>query len=301
MRTEKSFRQAAEILGVHRNTVGNIVRRGKAAGWLRQDNAGRSGAESGAFVLVDPRQLCDTSNQPPGVGDGVTSSSRPVAELTTPHYRHRGPVGYSKEHTLCIFEANGPQDRESAADLLGWSRPRDLERLHLEPLAELGLLEKRGNLYAFPGDHSERQAAVLGREYSTVQARVSRERSVEGRVVYVVKDSGIVASESDRADLDREKHEREQQAYRDYLEGTKPDDHYVNVGADGYVEDLRPVAECDPVLVAALREFLRLNPHRREERPGWFSVALWADDYLEAKPPPDAVELALTELGGVAA
>ena len=298
LRTEKSFRQMAEILGVHRNTIGNIVQRGKAAGWLRQDNAGRSGVEAGAFVLVDPRQICDTSNQPRCVGDGVTSSSRPVAELTTPHYRHRGPVGYSREHTLCIFEAHGPQDRESAAKLLGWSRPRDLERLHLEPLAQLGLLEKRGALYAFPGDHRERQAAVREQEYSTVQARVSRERSVEGRVVYVVKDSGIVASEAERADLDRERHERERQAYR---EGAKPDAHYVNVDADGYVEDLRPVPECDPVLVAALREFLRRNPRRCGERPGWFAVALWADDYLPAKPDALAVEVALGELGRVAA
>jgi hypothetical protein len=298
LRTEKSFRQMAEILGVHRNTVGNIVRRGKAAGWLRQDNAGRSGVEAGAFVLVDPRQLCDTSNQPLRVGDGVTRLSRPVAELTTPHFRHRGPVGYSQEHTLCIFEAHGPQDRESAAELLGWSRSRDLERLHLEPLAHLGLLEKRGALYAFPGDHRERQAAVHGQEYSTVQARVSRERSVEGRFVYVVKDSGIVASETDRADLDRERHERERQAYR---EGAKPDAHYVNVEADGYVEDLRPVSVSDLALVAALRAFLSRNPHRYDEPPGWFAVALWAEDYVESKPSPAAVELALAELGGVAA
>ena len=59
--------------------------------------------------------------------------------------------------------------------------------------------------------------------------------------------------------------------------------------------------DCDPALVAALREFLRLNPHRRDEKPGWFAVALWADDYVGAKPSPDAVELALAELGQVAA
>jgi len=295
LRIGKSYRQMAEILGVHRNTIVNLVRRSKAAGWLRQDNAGRSGAESGAFVLVDPRRLCDTITKRHKVGDGVTSSSRPVAELTTPHYRHRGPVGYSREHTLCVFEANGPQDREIAAEILGWSRPRDLERLHLEPLAELGLLEKSGDLYALPGDHRERQGAVRGREYSTVQARVARERSVEGRFVYVVKDSGIVASESDRAELDRERHERERQAYRD---GARPDAHYVNVGADGYVEDLRPAPDPDRALVGALRAYLDRNPHDAGRSSYWIGATLWCLDLLDGKPMPEEVRAAMGELGG---
>src|ERR687894_41720 len=211
---EKSFRQMAEILGVHRNTITNLVKRGKASGWLRQDNAGRQGEKPGAFVLVDPRQFCDTDNHTPAVGEGVTSLSRSsrqplnVADLTTAHHRHRGLVGYSKEHTLCIFEARGPLDRESAAELLGWARPRDLERLHLKPLSELGLLEKRGDIYAVAGDYRERQEGVLGQAYSTVQPRVRRERSVEGRNVYVVGESGIVASEAERLPLAKGQHPR---------------------------------------------------------------------------------------------
>jgi hypothetical protein len=36
--------------------------------------------------------------------------------------------------------------------------------------------------------------------------------------------------------------------------------------------------------------------------PSWLSVALWADEYVETKPPPAAVEVALAELlEGVAA
>jgi Bifunctional DNA primase/polymerase, N-terminal/Primase C terminal 1 (PriCT-1) len=244
LRVEKSFRQMAEILGVHRNTVTNLVRRAKETGWLRQDNAGRRGEQSGAFVLVDPRQFCDTDNQAAAVGEGVTSLSRlsekplNVADLTTPHHRHRGLVGYSKEHTLCVFEAYGPQDRVSVAKLLGWSRPRDLERLHLEPLCELGLLEKQGDIYAVPGDYRERQESVLGQEYSTVQPRVRRERSVEGRNVYVVGESGIVASEAERLRLAEEQHARERDGYRNRA-AICADPHYVNAGADGYIEDLK--------------------------------------------------------------
>jgi hypothetical protein len=245
---EKSFRQMAEILGVHRNTITNLVKRGKAAGWLRQDNAGRREEKPGAFILVDPRQFCDTGNQARGVDEGVTSLSRlgdkllNVADLTTPHHRHRGLVGYSKEHTLCVFEARGPLDRETAAELLGWARSRDLERLHLKPLSELGLLEKRGDIYAVPGDYRERQEGVLRQEYSTVQPRVRRERSVEGRNVYVVGESGIVASEAERLRLAEEQHARERDGYRDRT-ANLAEVHYVNVGADGYIEDLERLGE----------------------------------------------------------
>jgi hypothetical protein len=233
LRVEKSFRQMAEILGVHRNTITNLVKRGKASGWLRQDNAGRQREKPGAFVVVDPRQFCDTDNHALGVGEGVTSLSRlrekplNVADLTTPHHRHRGLVGYSKEHTLCVFEARGPLDRESAAGLLGWSRPRDLERLHLEPLCELGLLEKWDSIYAIPGDYRERQESVLRQEYSTVQPCVRREISVEGRNLYVVRDSGIVASEAERLRLAKEQHARERDGYRNRA-ANPADSHYVN-------------------------------------------------------------------------
>jgi hypothetical protein len=252
LRVEKSFRQMAEILGVHRNTVTNLVRRAKQTGWLRQDNTGRRGEQSGAFVLVDPRQFCDTDNQEKAVGEGVTSLSRigekplNVADLTTPHHRHRGFVGYSKEHTLCVFEARGPLDRETAAELLGWARPRDLERLHLKPLSELGLLEKRGDIYAVASDYRERQESVLEQEYSTAQPRVRRECSVEGRNVYVVRASGIVASEAERLRLATEQHARERDGYRNRA-AILADAHYANVGADGHIEDLERMGDelCD--------------------------------------------------------
>jgi len=263
LRVEKSFRQMAEILGVHRNTITNLVGRAKKAGWLRQDNADRQGENPGAFVLMDPRQFCDTDNHSPRVGEGVTSLSRlrekpiNVADLTTPHHRHRGFVGYSKEHTLCVFEARGPLDRETAAGLLGWTRPRDLERLHLKPLSELGLLEKRGDIYAVAGDYRERQESVLGEDYSTVQPRVRREISVEGRNVYVVGESGIVASESERLRLAKEQHARERDGYRN-RSANPADAHYANVGADGYIEDLERVgdlSEADRKTLKAIEAF----------------------------------------------
>jgi hypothetical protein len=102
------------------------------------------------------------------------------------------------------------------------------------------LLEKQGDIYAVTGDYCERQESVLGQEYSTLQPRVRRERSVEGRNVYVVGESGIVASETERLRLAEEQHARERDGYRNRA-ASYADPHYVNVGADGYIEDLKRI------------------------------------------------------------
>jgi hypothetical protein len=310
LRVEESYREMAETIGVHVNTITNIVKRGKAAGWLRQDNANRRGPESGAFVLMDPRRICDTTNHASGVDEDVTSLSRfgreplNVADLTTAHHRHRGTVGYSKEHTLCVFEAHGPQDREAAAGLLGWSRPRDLERLHLEPLAALGLLEKRGHLYGVPGDYGERREKVRGEDYSTVQLRVRRVRSVEGRFVHVVKESGIVASEVSRARLDEQKHARERDAYRYWL-ANSADTHHELDNADGFISELERVRDEDRVslssLAVAIRDYLDRHPHQARQPAGWLGVTVWAEGlHTKLENPPAETKAAIEELGGSA-
>jgi len=60
--------------------------------------------------------------------------------------------------------------------------------------------------------------------------------------------------------------------------------------------ELQRVPDPDPDLADALRRFLRRHPHRRDEQPGWFAVALWSDGYAQTKPTPLAVEVALQEL-----
>jgi hypothetical protein len=59
---------------------------------------------------------------------------------------------------------------------------------------------------------------------------------------------------------------------------------------------LERVRDPDRALLDALREFLKRNPHRTNEPPGWLGVALWAEEYLLSKPPPEAVEVALADL-----
>ena len=81
----------------------------------------------------------------------------------------------------------------------------------------------------------------------------------------------------------------------------KLEPHVANFNVDGGIPQLERVAGPDRDLPDALREFLCRNPHRHGENPSWLSVALWSEEYVEGKPPPVAVEVALAELEEVAA
>jgi hypothetical protein len=76
---------------------------------------------------------------------------------------------------------------------------------------------------------------------------------------------------------------------------------------DGFIEELERVesaaSEADPGLVEALAAYLARNPRRSGETPSWLAVALWADELVEGKPTPAAVEVALAspQLRAVAA
>ncbi len=229
LRVRMSFLDAAKRLGCHVNTITNIRDRLVEKGELRYDHSERhSKRDPGTFVLLDPRQVCDSRNNSFSLGgkscSTITSTSRRgVTELETAHYRHRGPVGYSKEDTLCHVEAYGPKTADELAGILGWTRVRDLRAKHLDYLVALGLLERRGDLYAAPEDYRECQDAARKEKYSTIQARVARERSVEGLWVHVVKESGMVASEEERDRLDAEAAERKRWAFHERLAKDTPE------------------------------------------------------------------------------
>ena len=229
LRVRMSFLQAARELGCHVNTITNIRDRLVAKGELRYDQSERqSSRDPGTFVLLDPRRLCDSPNNSSSLGERncsiITSTSRKgVYDLETAHHRHRGPVGYSQEDTLCHVEAYGPKTVEELARLLGWSRPRDLRHRHLDPLVELGLLEYRDGLYAVPGDYRARMVEVRREYYSTLQARVVRVRSQEGMWVHVVQESGMVASEEERDRLDVIAADRKRRAFHEHLAKDTPE------------------------------------------------------------------------------
>ncbi len=219
LRVSFSVRALAEEAKCHPNTVVNYTKRAMLAGRLRKDPSTVRG-QSGAFVLLDPRLGCDTLNNAPSPVErdvvGVSQPSHtPVSELRTEHYRWRGLVGKGRERALCFLEAFGPMTSKELARRLGWSRGGDVRRRYLEPLVGLGLVEDRGGgVYALAGDHRERSEELRRESYSTVQLRVRRVRSVEGLWVHQVAESGMVASEAERDDLDRGRHARQREAYR---------------------------------------------------------------------------------------
>ncbi len=220
LRVSISVRQLAEAANCHYNTVINATRRAAEAGILRREK----GAEglSGAFVLLDPRQVCDTHKDTGGcVLGGVTNESRPpVADLTTEHYAWRSAVGKGRERALCALEAFGPLRVEELAERLGWSRPRDLRKRYLEPLVALGLVEDRGDgTYALAGDYRERQEEVSELVYGTFQKRLRRVYDPRTkRTTTTVVESGMVASGIEHRRLRRDKHRLQQEAYRLRLE-----------------------------------------------------------------------------------
>lgn len=293
LRVSLSVRAAAELVGCHRNTIENMTRKGRAAGILRKDGAGHG--KAAAFVLLDPRQTCDTRTMG-FLGGGVSQPSRAlVAELRTAHYRWRGPVGKGRERALCALEAFGGQTAEELADRLGWARARDLRARYLEPLRELGLVEEGGGVWSL----ADTGADARDVPYSTVQHRVRRVWSpTEERRVYVVAESGTVASDAEREQRDRERHERERWAFRNrHVAGL--DLHPANGNADGFISELEPADASEPELsslAAAMKVYLERNPHDAKQPLGWLGLTLWAHDFYEGKPTLEESRAALEEL-----
>jgi hypothetical protein len=101
---------------------------------------------------------------------------------------------------------------------------------------------------------------------------------------------------------DMARYNREGKAYRDRHK-VKPDRHSVNAGADGNIEDLRPVPEPAPgesALARAIRAYLDRNPGDACQPGGWIGNTLWALELFDGKPARAEVEAALVELGGEA-
>lgn len=178
-------------------------------------------------------------------------------------------------------------------------------------------MDDRGGLYTLAGDHRERSADLRREPYSTMQARVARVRSEEGLWVHRVIESGMVESEERRDQMDRDRHARQREEFRKRLAWETPEAEegcrkLLNTwneereAPDGEISELERIEPdapptADDALVVALRGFFARNLHRAGETPSWLSVALWAEEYLDRRPPPAEVETALVELMSEAA
>jgi hypothetical protein len=224
LRISMSLRQMAEKLSCGVGTVRAVRDRLAARGLLLVDNSevGRrtaTGTGSAALVLIARDEFHTPPTDPPAmkrIGGGVSKSSRPsAATLETAHYRHLGPVGYSREDTLCYVETHPGGTREELAALMGWARPRDLEARHLRPLAELGLVEECEGRWTVADRYAEAQQDTKKIAYSTIQMRSARQMDPEsGRWTHFVAETGSVASQEAREKWDIERHRRQRALWK---------------------------------------------------------------------------------------
>ena len=163
----------------------------------------------------------------------------------------------------------GPMFINELADALHRRRARDLHRRNLPILEEARIIEVDGDTVALAGDWLDRleEQRELGGEIEAEQTarRRYRERS-------------------------RAYHARHE---------TKPDHHFANLGADGYIEDLAPADAPEPELsplAVALRSYLERNPGDRKQPESWIANTLWCHDLYPGKATGEEVAAALEEL-----
>jgi hypothetical protein len=218
VRVTLSIRDLALASSCSRKTVERVTKRLRLSGWLRGDNGLRTGTDAGAFVLL-ARPTDDTQGmflRASTPGSSVVTSSR-MPEIT-PCFRWRGFVGKGKAGALYALEMFGEQTLEELAERLGFSRARDLRRLYLEPLAEMGLIEDKGGIYALPGrDTYEKRAEDIRTTRYGGGPRKVRGKDETGRMVSSVKHVPP-KSEVEREAEERLKYEGDRERYRRKLE-----------------------------------------------------------------------------------
>jgi hypothetical protein len=135
-RVEAAFRDLALVAGASLRTLHRSVKRVKPSGWLTQDNATRKPDEAGAFVLRIPRRYWHHSTTL-----GTPPSGTGGASICVPNLRWGG-LGKKKGALLrALSSMGGAATVSEIACFLRDSRPWDLRRLQVLPLAEAGIVE----------------------------------------------------------------------------------------------------------------------------------------------------------------
>ncbi len=293
---------------VSRRTLSKALSRLEERGLLYRDNEGRKDDKSGAFVLrasVDQMGESSTGEEkatgtlqgcvPGGLHlraprlmwsrpkyapkRGTVSGTRRVRQAPKVEPRDRiERLGKIRGAIVDALDSNGGRmDINELAEALHRKRARDLRRRNLPMLEEAGIVAVHGDTVSLTEDWLE---------------RLEEQRELGG--------------ELEAEDLARRRYREKSRAYHKRRE-TKPDHHYVNVGADGFVEDLRPAGEPEEAppaapplspLAAAVRDYLERNPRDACQPPGWIGATLWAYDLFGGKPTPAETRAAIEELGG---
>jgi Mn-dependent DtxR family transcriptional regulator len=179
-----------------------------------------------------------------------------------------------------VLDGRGTATIREIADVLQISRHRDLRRRVIARLEERGIVTVSGDeKVMLVGNWLERLNEERERSGEIERLESDMRRYDEQRANRYCATPTVDAKRGE--DVVTRSHARRREAM---MEDAMP------------AHELETVPDSDPTLVATLREFLRTHPDRRDERPSWYAVALWADNYVRAKPTPLAVEAALYEL-----
>jgi len=260
-------RSWAQRAGTSKTAVSRAIKRSPL---MRVIERGR-GKKGATVLFVAPKTIGHKVGHSSTWGVSLehrTFSSVPLSALLRMLERLRwgpGRIGKSKAALLsALVECDVPLSRSELASKLG-RKPASL-RAPLQWLTEAGLLVRvsRG-VYTLPADFARRveDAREVGRE-----------------------------PEADRLQIAR--HARQREAYRRRDES--PADTVPQRQPHGTVGELERVPDAPPELVAALREYLRLQPRLVDEGPSWLAVALWSGEYIAVKPTTLAVEAAIAEI-----
>ncbi len=222
-----SVRSVAIAAATRYETIsGRVTPRLAGARLIRKTDGGRGATEAATWVLLPgPRLPVNTQavvsyrEQEPCVYD--LSRSR-LWDLGTPAFRWTGHVKKGKAGVLYVLESRGPVRLEELAELMGWSRRRDLRLRYVDPLVELGLVEERDGLLGLPEHHAELVEEVRRAPYTTVSRR--RRESRDGdRTVRWVEEVENTASEVEREEKDLRAHEGQRENYQLHLARKSPE------------------------------------------------------------------------------
>lgn len=250
------------------------TKRLEEAGWITKipSDDPRKGA---TWRIRVPSRVVNTSSKK--TLDAGLLTTRDALPEETPTWRHRGLVGKGAGGVEALLEVYGPMSRDEVAEALGWTNVREVERRYLRKLEDRGLAEKWDDgRYALVEDHAETVEEVKAMPYAVLLRRERWEWDPNTQTrVYTPAEYGREASEDQRTEADREKHEKNREDWRAALilrERVRDD------AGDVAFEELPPTTT--EMLAATTTEMLAANRVGRYLlQRGWkrFDKRLWVN------------------------
>ncbi len=318
IRVTKAWGPLALEAKISSRTLSKAIGRLEEWGFAYRDNEGRKADKAGAFVLRATVNHYEKKQGRQGKETQALQKRAPgTLHLRAPRLRWSQPKFTPKRGTVAgtRMVRQGPKrEPRDRIERLGKIRGAILDTVDhaggVATIQEIAEALHRGR----PRELTRRKTTVKGRSGPMLMLEEAGIVTVEGDTVTLAENwlerldevRGL-GREIEAEDLARKRYKDKQKAYH-YRHKVTPDQHYVNVDADGHVEDLQPdtiepevqtpVPEESP-LATAIRDYLDRNPRDADQPPGWIGRTLWTYDlYPKLEDPAREVRTAIDELGG---